>query len=268
MTETQTDHRYAFDNSAPVAETQLNTLESFLDPITAERLASPIRQGMTCWEVGAGGGSVAHLMAQLVGPGGHIIATDIEPSRIEPAFNVSVLRHDVRTDPAPGGPFDLIHARLVLLHLPERKHVLRELVRSLAPGGWLLLEEFDCSSPLRVITTPSDSAAKLFQQVIDGILSVLQSRGADLMWAQNVHAEMAQAGLTVIDTMTRAESWVGGTAKAGLHVINSRQLEPELLAAGITAEELHAFRELSRDPRFAALSYQVVSTRGRRPVHQ
>jgi SAM-dependent methyltransferase len=264
-----TETRYAFDNNAPVAETQLNTLESFLDPITAVRLCAPIvTAGMYCWEVGAGGGSVAHQLARAVGPTGHVVATDIEPSRIPPAANVSVLRHDVRVDPPPGGLFDVIHARLVLLHLPERKHVLRRLIRSLAPGGWLVIEEFDCSTPLRVLTTPTDAAGKLFQQVVDGILTILQARGADLMWAQNVHAEMAFAGLADIDTMTYSESWVGGTPNAGLHAINSRQLEPELLAAGIDAEELHTFRELSRDPRFAALSYQVVSTRGRQPAHQ
>jgi len=263
---TPTPTGYSFDNRAAEAETQLNALESFLDPISAVRLAAPVvRPGVRCWEVGAGGGSVARIMAAAAGPGGHIVATDIETSRLAPAATIAVRRHDVRHEPPPGGPFDVIHARLVLLHLPERKRVLRELVRALVPGGWLVLEEFDCLAPPRALTAPTDTAAKLFQQVVDGMLEILQGRGADLAWAQNVHLEMALAGLTDIDTITHAESWAGGSSGAGLLEVNCRQLEPRLTASGFTPEQLAGFRKLTADPRFAALSYQIVSTRGRRP---
>jgi SAM-dependent methyltransferase len=259
---------YAFDNRAREAATQLGTLESLLDPVTARRLAHPVlRAGASCWEVGAGGGSVARLMAAAVGPDGRVVATDIEPSHVTPQPNLRVQRHDVRHEPPPGGPFDLIHARLVLLHLPERRRVLRTLAEALAPGGWLVLEEFDCTVPLRVLTAPSDAAAKLFAQTLDAILGVLRDRGADLGWAQDVHTEMVAAGLADVDTVTHSESWGGGTAGAALHAINSRQLEPQLLAAGVTVDDLRAFRLLARDPRFAALSYQLVSTRGRRPSY-
>jgi 2-polyprenyl-3-methyl-5-hydroxy-6-metoxy-1,4-benzoquinol methylase len=44
------------------------------------------------------------------------------------------------------GKFDLIHARLVLVHFAERDSVLRKLVAALKPGGWLVDEEFDSHS--------------------------------------------------------------------------------------------------------------------------
>ncbi|MEV4757199.1 methyltransferase domain-containing protein [Micromonospora sp. NPDC049559] len=257
---------YSFSNRSPEADAQLGTLESFLDPITADRLAEPVlTPGARCWELGAGGGSVARLMARTVGPAGRVIATDIDPSHLAPAANLAVRRHDVRNDPPVGESFDLIHARLVLLHLPERQRVLRELTRALAPGGWLVVEEFDCTVPLRVLTAPTDAAAKLFQQVTETMLGILQERGADLGWAQNVHTEMAQAGLTDIDTITYSESWAGGESGVSLHEVNSRQLEPQLIAAGLSRGQLDDFRKLTRDPEFSCLSYQFVSTRGRRP---
>jgi SAM-dependent methyltransferase len=257
------DTGYSFDNRSGEAPTQLSTLESILDPMSAARVVPLLRPGAMCWEVGAGAGSVARLMARAVGPEGHVVATDIETAQLAPSHGVAVLRHDVRTDPPPGGPFDVIHARLVLLHLPERKRVLRRLVGALAHGGWLVLEEFDCTVPLRVLTAPSDESAKLFQQVVEGMLDALQGRGADLAWAQNVHPEMAAAGLVDIDTVTSSESWPGGSTGASLLEVNCRQLEPRLIAAGYPPEQLSAFRSLTRDPRFAALSYQMVSTRGR-----
>ena len=44
--------------------------------------------------------------------------------------------HDVAADPPPGGPFDLVHARLVLVHVPERDAALDAHGGSpLRPGG-------------------------------------------------------------------------------------------------------------------------------------
>ncbi|AVT29210.1 MULTISPECIES: bifunctional 2-polyprenyl-6-hydroxyphenol methylase/3-demethylubiquinol 3-O-methyltransferase UbiG [unclassified Plantactinospora] len=265
MTATPVKSSYAFDNRSPEAEAQMRALEAFLDPITAERLAPVLTPGAKCWELGAGGGSIARHMARVVGPTGLVIATDIEPSRLEPEGNLVVRQHDVRTGAPEGGPFDVIHARLVLLHLPERRRVLAELIGALAPGGALVVEEFDCTAGLRVLAAPTDDAAKLFQQVMEATLGILQDRGADLAWAQDVHTEMVLAGLTDVDTITHSQSWPGGSTGASLHETNSRQLEPRLLATGLSPNQLEGFRELAKDPAFASLSYQFVSTRGRRP---
>ncbi|MFC0505548.1 hypothetical protein [Micromonospora costi] len=58
---------------------------------------------------------------------------------------------------------------------------------------------------------------------------------------------------------------VGCNSRPHFHATNSRQLQPELIEAGFTAGQLDAFRALLRDPGFAVMSYQFVSTRGRRP---
>ncbi|MEV4824518.1 methyltransferase [Micromonospora sp. NPDC049274] len=261
------DGAYTFDNGAPDAVPQMRALESFLDPITMRRLARPVlRLGSHCWEVGAGGGSMAWRIARAVGPDGGVLATDIDPTHLRADGNLTVRRHDVRTDLPPGDAFDLVHARLVLLHLPERRRVLRTLAGALTPGGWLLVEEFDCTTPVRVLNAPSDDAAKLFTQVMDAMMEVLQEHGADLGWAQDVHTEMILAGLTEVDTSTHSQSWAGGSTGASLYETNSRQLEPDLLAAGLSPQQLAAFRRLLRDPSFAVMSYHFVSTRGRRPA--
>jgi ubiquinone/menaquinone biosynthesis C-methylase UbiE len=254
---------YAFSNRSPEADNQLRALESFLDPITARRLV--LRPGARCWEAGAGGGSVAYFMARAVGPVGHVVATDIDPLHLVPDDNLSILRHDARETPPPGGPFDIIHARLLLLHLPERRRVLAQMAGALAPGGWLVVEEFDCTAAPRVLTAPSDDSAKLFQEVMEALFGVLRDRGADLAWAQDVHGEMAQAGLADIDTTMHVESWTGGSLAMSLYDNNSRQLESRLVAAGISPDQLRTFRALTRDPSFATMSYSFTSSRARRP---
>jgi hypothetical protein len=42
-----------------------------------------------------------------------------------------------------GAPFDLVYARLLLFHLPQRVQVLRRLWDAVAPGGHLLVQDYD-----------------------------------------------------------------------------------------------------------------------------
>ena len=71
-----------------------------------------------------------------------MLATDINPTFLEPLAaehpNLSVVRHDVAAEDLPGGPFDLIHTRLVLEHLPGSGRGAgadRRRARA-AAGGW------------------------------------------------------------------------------------------------------------------------------------
>ena len=43
----------------------------------------------------------------------------------------------------PGGPFDLVYARLLLFHLPQRASVLARLWDAVAPGGHLVVQDYD-----------------------------------------------------------------------------------------------------------------------------
>ncbi|MFD9042407.1 class I SAM-dependent methyltransferase [Streptomyces bottropensis] len=61
-------------------------------------------------------------LAERVGPTGHVLATDIDTSwpAAATAPQVELRRHDVAVDEPPHGPFDLAHARLVLVHVADR----------------------------------------------------------------------------------------------------------------------------------------------------
>ena len=54
-----------------------------------------------------------------------------------------MLQHDIVAEPLAAGRFDLVHARLLLEHLPERDAVLAGFVHALAPGGWVVVEDLD-----------------------------------------------------------------------------------------------------------------------------
>jgi ubiquinone/menaquinone biosynthesis C-methylase UbiE len=140
---------YIFDNAAPQAGQRFNSLEALYDPWTIHHLeATGIGPGWQCWEVGGGGGSIAAWFAERCGKSGHVLVTDLDPRFLlvsalldQPA--IEIRRHDIGSDPLPEQSFDLIHARLVLIHVPAREQALQRMVTALKPGGWLVIEDFD-----------------------------------------------------------------------------------------------------------------------------
>ncbi|WP_416968132.1 methyltransferase domain-containing protein [Streptomyces sp. 4F14] len=190
--------------------------------------------------------------------------TDLEPRWSDGHAwpdHVRPQRHDIVRDPLPPDAYDLVHARLVLLHLPERHQVLRRLVAALKPGGRLVLEEFDCGwTP--VLHAPDAAAATLFEKVHTAVMDLLRDAGADPLWGRRVLGAMARAGLTDLTATTYAEAWHGGGAGIALHRVNVDQIADTI---GVSGTELAEFRALLADPAFTVNSYPLISARGRRP---
>src|SRR5690348_1884704 len=118
---------YLLSNVDPETAERFGGLEETFDPISVghlERLG--VGPGARCLEVGAGGGSVARWMAARAGSGGRVLALDVDPRWFahDGSPNLEVRRLDVAADPLPDGPWDVIHERLVLQHVPQRIAVL------------------------------------------------------------------------------------------------------------------------------------------------
>src|SRR5918911_3842606 len=137
---------YVFDQAWQREATRLGSLQALLAPATQRHLAARgVGPGWRCLEVGAGAGSIACWLADRVGPGGHVVATDLDTRFLERHArpNLDVRRHDVVHDPLETDAYDLVHARALLEHLPERDQVLPRLIAALRPGGWLVVEDID-----------------------------------------------------------------------------------------------------------------------------
>ena len=192
---------YLLDNRAGLAGSRCFALAALYDPSTFRHLEGlGIAAGWRCWEVGAGGSSVVRWMAQRVGPAGRVLATDIDVSWAEGAVrpNVEVRRHDVALDDAPEQAFDLVHARLVLIHVEKREPALRKLVRALRPGGWLVLEDADPAlQPLSCLEALGP-AQELANKIRTGFRTLLAQRGVDLAYGRKLPRLLREAGLTLV----------------------------------------------------------------------
>jgi SAM-dependent methyltransferase len=256
--------RYVMDNAAAQAEQRFEALQACYDPVTIRQLeAIGVAPGWSCLEVGAGGGSIAGWLADRVTPGGRVVVTDIDPRWLEARGpNIELRRHDIAADELEREAFDLAHERLVLLHLPQRARALRRMIGSLRPGGWLLIEDFDCSwLPLGPYGTPAQ--ADLFRRVIGALHHVLERAGLDMAYGRRFHGLLRQAGLADVHVEGHIVVSAGGSPGATLVRANLEQLRGDL--AGVSGEEVDRCCELLEDPDFS-FSYQpMMCGRGRRP---
>ncbi|WP_370937874.1 class I SAM-dependent methyltransferase [Amycolatopsis sp. cg13] len=255
------DDEYPFDNAAAPASDRMSALEASYDATTVQHLGNlGVGAGWSCWEIGAGGGSIARWLAERAE---YVLATDLDTRLLAdlPA-NATAVRHDVREEPLPERKFDLIHARLVLIQFPERDELVAKLTDALLPGGWLVLEEIEPRGQT-VLATPDDESAAVFGSVQGRILDLLERAGSDVEWAGRLPEVLTGAGLREVGSARATTRWPGGGPEIRLLAANSVELAEKLAADGVSAEEVEQFRRVLADPRFTVSSYPLVSVWGR-----
>jgi len=256
---------YLFDNANDAAATRFSGLQGLWDEHTVQQLvAIGVNEGWSCWEVGAGGGSIARWLADRVGSTGSVLATDLDlrwmPASSLPRLTIAC--HDVAHDPIPFGTYDLVHARLVLVHVPQRERVLADLARSLRPGGWLVVEDFD--AVLQDAWEPLTADDALFRRVHRATQELLVRRGADIRYARRLPQLMRGVGLERVSIEARFA--LGAAARPGFDAIRANfvQTRAELIAAElVTAEEVDRALDLLDNAEFPVVPL-MVSARGQK----
>ena len=240
---------------------------SLFDPSTFRHLdALGLAPGWRCWEVGAGGTTVVSHLAERVGPGGHVLATDINLSWAAGAAapNVEILEHDVGDRTPPGGPFDLVHARLVLVHVPARDAALATMVAALRPGGVLLVEDADPAlQPLSCLeeTGPEQALANRLRR---GFRTLLAERGVDLAYGRSLPRRLRAAGL--VDVAADAAFPVSDPACNHLEAATITLVRDQLLDHGIATEaEIERHLAAVVAGRLDLAQPPMISCWGRRP---
>ncbi|MDQ7904349.1 class I SAM-dependent methyltransferase [Phytohabitans sp. ZYX-F-186] len=287
---------YAYDNDVDAAVQQHACLSAMLDDFTKARLSTvdayatagpalgPFRgpdpvpdpaagastvadpaagtDAFRCLEVGAGAGSIARWLADR---GASVVATDLKPSHLSEDAGIQVLAHDIVADPVPDPPYDLVHARLLLLHLPERERVLRKLAAALRPGGSLVVEDWHVSVEHLVLDAPEPADVALFDRYQHALIGILDN---DPTWATRIHAKMVAAGLRRVETAIHSPVWPAGSPGALLVTVNLALFRERLLDAGLTGGELDHLEWLVRDPRSGLVirGHFLYSTIGHAPA--
>jgi SAM-dependent methyltransferase len=274
--------RYLLPNAEEAAAERFEAFIELFDPSTfahMERLG--LAPGWRCWEVGAGGDSVVRWLAQRVGPHGHVLATDIDITRTiagatdadatnadataRASAPVEVRAHDVAHDPPPDLTFDLVHARLVLVHIPEREKALAAMVGALRPGGWLFVEDADPAlQPLSSLEVRGP-AQELANRLRSGFRELMASRGVDLAYGRTLPRLLREAGLE--DVRADAAFPVAHPACSRLETATIHLIAGQLLEHGIaTVEEIELHLANVAAGRLDLTQPPMIAAWGRRPL--
>jgi len=247
---------------------RLRFLETRYDGVTRGRLrvAQPF-EGLRCLEVGAGAGSVARMLAESVGPTGHVVALDLDPRFLGDLTlpNVTVRQHNIVTDELEQSEYDLVHCRALLLHLADPMTALDRMVAALRPGGLLLVEDTDFSS-LAAVAGHASSAEfnRLIRLCREGDLD---GRAFDPRLGGELPGLLAGLGLVERgDEALRLER-TGGSPEAEVMAIALEAVDGAALSLGLPAgTDLAPMIAAFRDPTFCYVDSLNVGAWGRRPM--
>lgn len=267
MTERQgTEDRYStgvLSHDLPTELDRLRVMEGVLDPVSTAILeARELPASARCLELGAGAGSIARWMAGRF-PRGQVTALDIDVRYLDAAWapNLEIREGDVRKLDFPEGSFDLIHARTLLMHLPEREELVKRAATWLAPGGWLVLEDI-------AMFVADSSPNPVWHKVTDAIVALIEGQGGDLSWSRRRQpAVLADAGLAELGLSVKVFTVGDGGPAERFWRVFLGQLRPALVGKGLlTDEDIDAALVLFEDPRFVDLAETLIGAWGRRPA--
>ncbi|WDT75119.1 MAG: class I SAM-dependent methyltransferase [Candidatus Manganitrophus sp.] len=255
---------YVFQNTSFQAElNRLRSIEAIFDPATRRRLLSAgLKRGMHCLEVGAGAGSIMAWISSEAGPSGRVTAVDINTRFISnPPPNVQLLSGDIQTVPLKPDSFDLIHARYVLVHIPEYQTVLQILWRSLKPGGSLVIEEPDFSA-FRAIGG-SDAGKRAFKNIHQAINQMYSSKGIDPALGMKLPVLFQELGAKEVVVENDAPISRGGSDIAEMMRMSSIPLKEKYIATGKAAPaDIDDYEAFTADPDSSAIYYATIGVIG------
>jgi ubiquinone/menaquinone biosynthesis C-methylase UbiE len=133
---------------------------SFLDAACAEESFQSYKRQLTAWmnlraggrvlDVGCGTGDDVREMAQVAGAGGRAVGVDNSAAMIDEAkrravglSNVEFLLAEGTALPFADGSFDAARADRSLMHVPDARRVLAEMIRVTREGGRVVVFEVD-----------------------------------------------------------------------------------------------------------------------------
>lgn len=228
--------------------------------------------GLTCLDVGCGGGDVSVQMARMVGPRGRVVGIDMDGEKIALAraeaaalgldnveFRVSKVGEN---DGA--ARFDVVYARFVLTHLSDPAAAVVWMLGRLRPGGALIVEDIDFRGHF---CEPEPAA---FRRYLELYTTVVRGRGADPDIGARLPGLLLDAGAAQVGMAVVQPAGIDGEVKliAALTMENIADavLDARLASPAEIDVLVHELYVIARDGQTAMSLPRLVQAWGRRPA--
>ena len=143
--------------------------------------------------------------------------------------NVEVLTADARGSGLPSGSFDVVHARTLLVTVPEPAVVAAEMARLARPGGWVVSVEPDTQF---IMCYPASAA---FDRISTFFPPVFSRNGADPWIGRRVPELLRQAGLEDVGVHVTAQAYPAGHTRRTIRLDLLRSIRPQVVEMGLAS---------------------------------
>jgi ubiquinone/menaquinone biosynthesis C-methylase UbiE len=198
-----------------------------------------LRAGDCAIDVGCGPRGILDMLVERVSPGGKVVGLDSDPAHVAMASEladeqgwrgVEIVLADARGTGLPSDAFDLVHARTVLVTVPDPVEVLAEMVRLARQGGWVAGMEADMEIG---ICYPPNSA---FDRLCEIFQAAFSRHGANPQLGRRTADLYRQAGLEDVIVEARAPLYPVGHSRRSLRADLVRSMRTQIVAMGLSDE--------------------------------
>ncbi|MBV8220179.1 MAG: methyltransferase domain-containing protein [Solirubrobacterales bacterium] len=233
-----------------------------------------LRSGHNVIDVGCGPRGIIEMLCERVSPGGRVVGLDSDPAHVAMAADlvahrglrgVQIIEADARHTGLAGDSFDVVHARTLLVNVPEPAEVLAEMVRLARRGGRVVSVEPDCETCICYPPHPAfDRLAELFAVAF-------ARNGADPNIGRRLAELYRDAGLEDVTIEARAGVYAHGHSRRTIRPDLVRTLRSQILALGAADEqELDELDAAARthlaDPNVMVMPSLYFLATGRKPA--
>jgi ubiquinone/menaquinone biosynthesis C-methylase UbiE len=218
---------------------RLNLLARTMGPTTRELLVEAgVREGMTCIDVGCGGGHVAQILARMVGPSGRVVGIDFDAVKLAAAAaeasgaglgNIEFREADVLQWREPS-TYDVVYGRFILSHLRERVHVLSRIREALRSGGVVVLEDIDFSGGM---CYPENDGYRRYSELYT---AVVRARGGDADLGKQLFHLCCGEGFRDVRVKALQLVHTGNEPSKSLALVTLQNIVSSVLAESLASE--------------------------------
>jgi 2-polyprenyl-3-methyl-5-hydroxy-6-metoxy-1,4-benzoquinol methylase len=231
-----------------------------------------VRPGMSCLDVGCGGGDVTVELARRVAPEGRVIGVDLDETTLELARreaeaaevdNVEFRSLDVREQQCGSG-FDLVYARFLITHLRDPESTTARFLEHLRPGGLLAVEDIDFGGSF---AWPESEAFRRYGKLY---CEVVRRRGGDPNIGRRLPSILRAGGVENVEMNVVQPMGTEGEVKL-IDPITMESIADSVLEEGLATqaeieEIVEALYRVAADPGTVAALPRIVQVWGRRPA--
>jgi SAM-dependent methyltransferase len=199
-----------------------------------------VLRGQSALDLGCGPLGVIDLLSERVGPEGRVVGMDLNPANVALAQslvhdqglgNVSIVEGDARHTGLEDSSFDVVHARTLLINIPDPAVVVTEMTRLVRPGGWVAVMDPDMAVQLYHPHNPAwDRLHEIFK-------TAFQIDGADPFIGRRLPEILRAAGLTDIGVEARVDLYPLGHSRRTIRLDLVRSMRAKIVARGIASEQ-------------------------------